>query len=402
VRTKDGRLIWALLNITFRWDGDRIVGATVVAHDITERRKAEEKLRESEERLRALVRASSDVVYRMSPDWKEMRQLHGRDFIPDTETPSDNWREKYIHPDDQPHMTAVINETIRTKGVFELEHRVIRVDGTLGWTFSRAIPLLNENGEIVEWFGAASDVTERKRAEEEIRRSHDELEMRVQERTEELARSQQRLQQLASQLLLAQEKERKRVAVELHDGLLSELAATRFLLEGKLSLLERGKISDLGELKKIGEVLGIAIKEARRIMNNLHPSVLDELGLIAAMRWSCGEYQKSYPHIKVEAKIGVTERDISESIRLVIYRVLQEALNNFARHGKGDRVELSLSKSAGAFEFMIRDNGQGFDVEAAQKGLGLESMRERVELSGGEFQIESVIGHGTTIRAIWR
>ncbi len=143
------------------------------------------------------------------------------------------------------------------------------------------------------------------------------------------------------------------------------------------------------------------MKEARRIMNNLHPSILDELGLIAAMSWSCGEYQKSYPHIKVETNIEVLEQEFSESVKVVIFRVLQEALNNFSRHGKEDRVELSLSKSDGALAFQIRDNGQGFDVETAQKGLGLESMRERVEISGGEFQIESVIGQGTTIRATW-
>ena len=88
-------------------------------------------------------------------------------------------------------------------------------------------------------------------------------------------------------------------------------------------------------------------------------------------------------------------------IRVVIYRVLQEALNNFARHGKGDRVEVFLSKSDGTFSLEIRDNGQGFDVEKVERGLGLESMRERVELSEGEFQIESNIGQGTTIRAIW-
>ena len=136
-------------------------------------------------------------------------------------------------------------------------------------------------------------------------------------------------------------------------------------------------------------------------MNNLHPSVLDELGFLAAMNWLCGEYQKSYPHISVQTEIAVSESDISDGIRIVIFRVLQEALNNFAKHGKGDRVEVSLSKSEGTFSFVIRDNGQGFDVEKAEKGLGLESMRERVELSGGEFQIESIIGQGTTIRAIW-
>ena len=271
-------------------------------------------------------------------------------------------------------------------------------------------PLRDPQGKIFAVAGISADISERKRMQEELvqrtvqlEQLTQDLEKRVEERTEELrTRSQERLQNLASQLLLAQEKERRRVAVELHDGLLSELAATKFLLEGKLALLQKGKLSDLGELKKVGEVLGIAMTEARRIMNNLHPSVLDELGLIAAMNWLCKDYQKSYPHIQVEKQVGVSEGDISESIRVVIYRVLQEALNNFARHGKGDRVELSLSKSDGAFALMIRDNGQGFAVETAQKGLGLESMRERVELSGGEFQIESVIGQGTTIRAIWR
>jgi signal transduction histidine kinase len=148
--------------------------------------------------------------------------------------------------------------------------------------------------------------------------------------------------------------------------------------------------------------LGLTMKEARRIMNNLHPSVLDELGFLAAMRWICGEFQKSYPHISVQTEIGVFENDISDGIRIVIFRVLQEALNNFAKHGKGDRVEVSLSKSEGIFSFAIRDNGQGFDMDKVEKGLGLESMRERVELSGGEFRVETAIGQGSAIRAIWR
>jgi signal transduction histidine kinase len=132
------------------------------------RREATTALRTSEWRFRNLVSASSDVVYRMSADWSEMHQLQGRDFIDDTTEPSRAWLGKYIHPDDQPRVMDAIREAIRNKDVFELEHRVIQTDGTLGWTFSRAVPLTDSEGEITEWIGVASDITARKR-EQEIR-----------------------------------------------------------------------------------------------------------------------------------------------------------------------------------------------------------------------------------------
>ena len=135
------------------------------------RRETDESIRASEERFRALVSASSDVIYRMSADWTELRHLQGREFVADTHEPSRSWLLKYIAPDDQPLVVDAIDAAIRSKGVFELEHRVVRVDGTPGWTFSRAIPLLDGNGEILEWFGAASDVTPRKEAEEALRQS---------------------------------------------------------------------------------------------------------------------------------------------------------------------------------------------------------------------------------------
>ena len=123
------------------------------------------------ERFRAFVTASSDVVYSMSPDWSEMRFLQGRDFISDTREPSRSWLDKYIPPDEQPSVMGAIREAIQTRRIFELEHRVIRADGTLGWTFSRAIPILDAQGEVIEWFGAASDVTRRKEAEASLVRA---------------------------------------------------------------------------------------------------------------------------------------------------------------------------------------------------------------------------------------
>jgi PAS domain S-box-containing protein len=139
-----------------------------VSRDITARRQTEELIHESESRLRALVTASSDVLYRMSPDFKEMRQLDGRGFLSDTDSVSTRWIEEYIDPEDQPHVMVTIQEAVRTKSMFEMEHRVLRADGALGWTLSRAIPLLDAQGEITEWFGAASDVTARKQAEEAL------------------------------------------------------------------------------------------------------------------------------------------------------------------------------------------------------------------------------------------
>ena len=155
-------------------------GAMITLANVTPLRRALEAVRASEERFRALVTASSDVVYRMSPDWSEMLELRGREFIADTNLPSRSWPDTYIHPDDQPYVWAVIDEAIRTRSTFELEHRVRRVDGTLGWTYSRAVPLFDASGSIVEWFGMASDVTRRKEAEEALRASEERFRLLVQ------------------------------------------------------------------------------------------------------------------------------------------------------------------------------------------------------------------------------
>ena len=147
--------------------------------DITERKQAEEALRESEARYRNLISVSDQVVYRHNADWSEMRQLFGGGFLADTTAPDPDWFDKYIHPDDQPHVWARIEEAIRNRTPFEYEHRVIREDGTLGWTYSRSIPILDAQGNIIEWFGAASDVTARREAEEALRESEERLRLAV-------------------------------------------------------------------------------------------------------------------------------------------------------------------------------------------------------------------------------
>lgn len=122
----------------------------------------------SEQRLRALVTATSDIIYRMNRDWTQLLELEGRGFLEDAEQPTASWLNSYIHPDDQPMVAAAVKKAIDTKSVFELELRVRRVDGTLGWTASRAIPLFDANGELLEWFGAATDITQRKQDEQAL------------------------------------------------------------------------------------------------------------------------------------------------------------------------------------------------------------------------------------------
>ena len=167
-------------------EGGRPAGVIAIVIETSDRMRAErrrdeaqDREREIDQRFRALVNATSDVVYRMSPDWIEMRALDGRDFLSDTEAPSIRWMEEYLFPEDQLAIRRVIDEAIDAKGVFQLEHRVRRADGTAGWTASRAIPLLGPDGEITEWFGAASDVTARHKAEQHLRLVVNELNHRV-------------------------------------------------------------------------------------------------------------------------------------------------------------------------------------------------------------------------------
>jgi PAS domain S-box-containing protein len=141
-----------------------------VVQDVTVRRRAETELRQSEERHRVLVNATSDVAYRMSADWSEMQPLDGRDLVASNAGPIHDWMQKNIPASEHGIVQEAIQQAISNRSMFELEHRVLRPDGSLGWTFSRAAPILDVHGEIVEWFGTARDVTEQKRAAEELAR----------------------------------------------------------------------------------------------------------------------------------------------------------------------------------------------------------------------------------------
>lgn len=154
-------------------------GVIAIVVETTEKILAQRGLAESERRFRALVTASSDIIYRMSPDWKEMWYLDGRSFLVATEEPSIAWMDEYLLPEDRPEAQAAIDEAIAQVKPFQYEHRVKRADRSIGWLFSRAIPVLDEQGRITEWFGAATDVTEQRRTNEHLRLVINELNHRV-------------------------------------------------------------------------------------------------------------------------------------------------------------------------------------------------------------------------------
>ncbi|MCE5263719.1 MAG: PAS domain-containing sensor histidine kinase [Deltaproteobacteria bacterium] len=226
---------------------------------------------------------------------------------------------------------------------------------------------------------------------------------------DELRKSERNLKILSSQLFNAEETIRKRIALELHDSIGQYLSTIKFNAEGSLNLMMTGSRDEGVKSLTAGiPLIQQAIEEVRKISMDLRPSSLDDLGVLATISWFCREFKKVYGGIDIEKQIRVEEVDIPDPLKIVIYRVFQEALNNAAKHSRAQRILIRVRRVSGELELSVRDNGSGFDVEAAlvkdglTRGLGLASMRERVELSEGVFSIESRPGRGTAIRARWR
>lgn len=134
------------------------------------------KKKENEIRLRAFLAATGDVIYRMNADWTVMYMLDGKGLLSDTGTPIEDWMEKYTHPDDRQLVKNTIAKAVQNKSIYELENRVLLSDGAIGWVFSRAVPVLDEDGYIVEWIGTASDITSRKQTEHDLQKTKEQLE----------------------------------------------------------------------------------------------------------------------------------------------------------------------------------------------------------------------------------
>ena len=226
---------------------------------------------------------------------------------------------------------------------------------------------------------------------------------------DKLKQSEKELQSLSAQLISAQESERKRVAQELHDSVGQTLSALKFRVENILRQLgENLDYEYLQSLKSLIPQIKESIIEINRIGRGLRPSMLDDLGVLAAFSWFSREFTLTYPDIHIQQKIALEEDDVPENLKVVIYRVLQESLNNIAKHSKATHVVLSLKKTKKTLELSIKDDGSGFDLEHAlsqsgEKGpLGLAGMMKRIDLSGGRCNIISKKNKGTHIKALWQ
>ena len=294
-----------------------------------------------------------------------------------------------VHPIDRLLVAELREKRLKGEKVpSEYEIRGLKKNGDVIWVL-RSLSLINyKDGPAIS--GIVQDMTKRRLVEDALRESDKELRI------------------LSNQLLSTEEKERKRIARELHDGIGQALTAIKFSVENSLrELRSRPNHSELKPLEAVIPLTQKTIEEVRRIVKDLRPAILDDLGILATITWFCREFQKVYANIEIKKDIDIREKDIPSPLKTVIYRVLQEALNNIAKHSRADAVQLGLKKKNSRIELKVHDNGRGFDfskaisLKASRRGFGLASMRERAELSGGAFAIDSSDGKGTTVRVRW-
>ncbi|WP_175452509.1 GAF domain-containing sensor histidine kinase [Thiohalomonas denitrificans] len=209
------------------------------------------------------------------------------------------------------------------------------------------------------------------------------------------------LQDHSRQRLSAQESERQRIAAELHDGIGQSLTAVKYLLEG--ALLEHAKSNgEVGRDTLITTLHSVqsTIDEVRRVAMDLRPAMLDDLGLQPTLAWFCRQFREIYRPLRVHLQFGLDEEDMDPDLRVPIFRICQEALNNIAKHAKAKRAEVSLSLEEGRLLLRISDDGVGLKT-TGRVGFGLKNMRERAELSGGRLVITRGKPRGLAIEASW-
>lgn len=308
------------------------------------------------------------------------------------------------------------------------EWEITRADGEKR-TISISTSLIESADGTSHILALVHDVTERKRALEAIKKAHDELEARVAERTEELVLvteslerevaerrraeealkdSESKLRTLSSRLLEIREEERSRLSREIHDAIAQNLVAVKLMAESAQVTAQKIGAEELQRsLANMTLWVGKTIDAVRKMYMDLRPTVLDDFGIIPAIGLLCGEAREREPSLSIVQDIRVDEREIPKELRTAIFRIVQEALLNAARHSKAKTVTIGLRKSPGEIELAIADDGIGVDPRVidtkggCKMGVGLACMDELARLSEGRFALESTPGKGTVIHVRW-
>ena len=410
-RCKNGSLIIAQISaelISYQNEPHLIA----VTQDITELINAEQSLLEAAKQLenkiekRTTELKESQINYRMiadyTYDWEWWTSLDGsfRYVSPACKRISgykaDEFIENYsllreiIIPEDREKWDKHHKYPHKGIGLREMQFRIKRPDGEVRWIDHACQPVYTRENEFLGFRASNRDITQRKMAEISV------------------LESDEKLRALSAQLLLAEEMERKRIADAIHDSIGQALSAIKFYVENFLTVNEKGSNDPAFKvLEKIVPLTQQTIEEVRRIIMDLRPSTLDDLGLKATISWFCREFQIIYTYIHVEKEIYFEETDIPDHLKTTIFRIVQEAFNNSAKHSKTEHISLKLKKNRDILELLVADNGCGFLVDRVlarhenKSGVGLASMNERVLFSGGNFSIDSTPGVGTQIKASW-
>ena len=350
-------------------------GVSVVARDLAASKRADDALRESEERFRAMADSAPVLMWMAGLDKgctdfnRGWLAFTGRTMAQEK---GSGWAAG-VHPADLERCMDFYSRAFDERIPFAMEYRLRRHDGQYRWIKDTGVPRFLPDGSFIGYIGCCVDVEDQKQAE--------------------LARA-----DLSRRLMNAQEAERARIARELHDGIGQSLALLGVQLQRAGKPTSSGRKSpDIGEL--CGKLKNIG-HQVSRLSHQLHSSELEFLGLAVAIKSHCREFSEQY-HIKVDCACSEIPSALDNAVALGFLRVVQEALHNVAKHSRATEVRVEMTYRNGELILNIADNGAGFDRNKVRDspGLGMISMRERMHLIGGEFTIASEPGAGTKIQA---
>ena len=353
--------------------------------EIAERKQAEGKLKQSESQLAEAQRVAHVGSWEQNLDTGQIlcSDETYKIFGLQPQEPIESF-EKLIHPEDRLVQLETRAKTLRGEP-YEVEYRVVRPDGEIRLVHSRGEAILDESGRPCGTFGTVQDVTELKRAEERLKATTEQL------------------RALSARLQSAREEEGIRIAREIHDELGSWLTSLRWDLEGieKIFCESENQAQVPALREKVTAMLGLTdttINTVQRIASELRPSILDDLGLIEAIKWQARQFQDR-TGIAVYWDSPIDDVDLNQEQSTEAFRIFQEAMTNILRHAQATRVDVTMVEEAGSFVLTIRDNGKGIteDEKSGQLSIGILGMRERAHLIGGEIDITGVEGEGTAV-----